>query len=335
MRIGPVDTDRQVLVIAEIGNNHEGDVALAERMIGLAADAGADAVKFQTIVPARLVSASDTARIAQLERFRLDAAAFARLAAAAADAGVVFLSTPFDVDSVRMLDPLVPAYKIASGDNTFAPLLRAVAATGKPVIVSAGMTTLDEAARARDTVRGVWKETGADPGLALLHCVVSYPTPPEQANLRAINTLAQLGETVGYSDHTLGIDAAVLAVGLGARIVEKHFTVAKDHSDFRDHALSADPEELREMVRRIRAAEALLGTGRKAPQPAEAEASVKARRSVVAGRDLPAGWVLRPEDLDWVRPGGGVPPGGEDALIGRALRHSVARGAMLKPDDLA
>ena len=335
MRIGPVDTADRVLVIAEIGNNHEGDVELAEELVRLAAAAGAGAVKFQAIVPDRLVSAADTARVAQLERFRLDSDDFAALAEVAAAEGVGFLCTPFDLDSVLMLDPLVPAFKVASGDNTFTPLLEAVAATGKPIVLSAGLADLAEIGEARDTIRSVWSSSGVDQELALLHCVVSYPTPPDQANLQAIRTLAKLGETVGYSDHTIGIDAAVLSVALGARIVEKHFTIAKDHSDFRDHQLSADPADLAAMVRRIREAEILLGTGEKRMQPAEAEAAVKARRSVVAAHDLEAGRVIAWEDLDWVRPGGGVAPGDEGVLIGRALRRPVARGTMLRPEDLA
>ena len=245
MLIGPVDLDREVLVVAEIGNNHEGSFARAEEMIGRAAEAGAQAVKFQTIVPEQLVAADQSARLATLRGFQFTQTQFEALAGTARAAGVMFLSTPFDVGVVTWLAPLVPAFKIASGDNDFTAMLRAVAATGKPVIMSTGLAELAEVAGARDLLRSEWKRRGLpDAGIALLHCVVSYPTPPADANLAAISALASLGETIGYSDHTLGIEAATLAVAAGARIIEKHFTLDKKLSAFRDHQLSADPAEL-------------------------------------------------------------------------------------------
>lgn len=332
MKIGSVDLDHDVLVVAEIGNNHEGDVALAERLIGLAAEAGAQAVKFQTIVPERLVGPDQTARLAQLRRFALSPADHARLAAVAARAGVMFLSTPFDVGSVDMLDPLVPAFKIASGDNDFTALIEAVAGKAKPILLSTGMTDLAGAAAAMATVRRVWQARGVDPGLVLLHCVSSYPAAPEDANLRAIPALAALGVTPGYSDHTLGVGAAPVAVALGARVIEKHFTIAHDHSEFRDHKLSATPAELKALVERVREANTLLGDGRKRIMPSEQATAAAARRSVVAARDLPAGHVLAWSDLTWLRPAGGLPPGRESAVLGRRLRQAVGAGARLGAD---
>ena len=337
MRIGPVDLDRDVLVVAEIGNNHEGDFGLAEALIGLAAEAGAQAVKFQTIVPDRLIGPEQTARLAQLGRFALSPDQHVRLAEVAAAAGVLFLSTPFDLGSVTMLDPLVPAFKVASGDNDFVPLLERVAATGKPVLLSTGMRDLDGARAAAETVRGVWRGQGLedDPGLVLLHCVSAYPTPPEDANLRALTALAGLGATVGYSDHTLGIGAASLAVALGARVIEKHFTIHHDHSAFRDHQLSADPGELASLVARVREANAMLGDGRKRILAAEEATAAAARRSIAAARDLPVGHRITFEDLAWLRPAGGLPPGHEAELIGRALTASVAAGARILPEMVA
>jgi N,N'-diacetyllegionaminate synthase len=332
MRIDPVDLDHEVLVVAEIGNNHEGDVGLAEELVGLAAAAGAQAVKFQTIVPERLVGPDQTARLAQLRRFALSAEDHARLARAAAKAGVMFLSTPFDVDSVAMLEPLVPAMKVASSDNNFVALLQRIAATDKPVLLSTGMTDLVGARAALDTVRQAWRERNVDPGIVLLHCVSAYPTPVAEANLRAIPALATLGVTAGYSDHTLGITAAPLAVALGARVIEKHFTIAHDHSEFRDHQLSANPAELKILVDRIREADALLGDGTKRIMPSEAATAVAARRSIVAARDMPAGHAITAADLTWLRPSGGLPPGQETALIGRKLRHAVGAGHQLIPD---
>lgn len=335
MIIDRINLDDRVLIIAEVGNNHEGNFALAEELIGRAAEAGADAVKFQTIVPERLVSVQQTARIEQLNRFRFSYEQFAQLKATADREGILFLSTPFDIDSARFLDGIVPAFKIASGDNTFFPLLEAVAETGKPIIMSAGMTELDEIRTSKERIESVWERTGRKGELAVLHCVVSYPTPAEEANLLAIRELQQLGVTVGYSDHTIGIQAAVLSVALGARIVEKHFTIDKNYSSFRDHQLSADPAELKELVERVREATVLLGTPQKRIQPAEAGNVVPVRRSVVAARDLAQGTVVRLSDIAWVRPGGGVPPGQEGLLIGKKLQRPVASGEQILADDVA
>lgn len=332
MKIGAIDLSSEVLVIAEIGNNHEGDFGLATEMVHAAAAAGAQAVKFQTIQPERLVSATQAARIEQLGRYAFNRDQFAELAGIARAAGAMFLSTPFTPDVVPWLDPLVPAFKIASGDNNFTQLLAAVAATGKPILLSTGMTDLAAINQACKIIGNV-----ASAGeIALLHCVSAYPTPPEQANLRAIATLArETGKVVGYSDHTLGVDAAVLSVALGARIIEKHFTLSKTQSDFRDHALSADPAEMAELVRQVRLAQTLLGTGEKILQDGEMPTAAAARRSIVARATLPAGHLLADADLDWLRPGGGLAPGQESLILGRRLTQPVARGEMIKPDMVA
>lgn len=332
MNIGDVDLSCEVLVIAEIGNNHEGDFGLAGEMIHAAAAAGAQAVKFQTIQPERLVSATQTARIEQLGRYAFSRDQFAELAGIARAAGAMFLSTPFTPDVVPWLAPLVPAFKIASGDNNFTPLLAAVAATGKPILLSTGMSDLAAINQACRTI-----ENAAPAGeIALLHCVSAYPTPPEQANLRAIATLArETGKVIGYSDHTLGNDAAVLSVALGARIIEKHFTLSKTQSEFRDHALSADPAELAELVRRVWLAQTLLGTGEKVLQEGEMPTAAAARRSIVARTPLSAGHLLVDADIDWLRPGGGLAPGQESLILGRRLAQPVARGEMIKPDMVA
>lgn len=187
MKIRHIDLEREVLVVAEIGNNHEGDVVLAEELIALAAAAGAQAVKFQTIRPECLVAPDQHARLAQLRKLSLPAEAHARLAARAAKEGVMFLSTPFYLDAVDILNPLVPAFKIASGDNDFVPLLRRVAATGKPVLLSTGMADMEAVRTAVVELERVWLESGEAPGVVLMHCVSAYPTPAAQANLKAIS----------------------------------------------------------------------------------------------------------------------------------------------------
>jgi sialic acid synthase SpsE len=336
MNIGDVDLSCEVLVIAEIGNNHEGDFGLAVEMIHAAAAAGAQAVKFQTIQPERLVSATQAARIEQLGRYAFSRDQFAELAGIARAVGAMFLSTPFTPDVVPWLDPLVPAFKIASGDNNFTPLLAAVATTGKPILLSTGMTDLAAINQACQTIENAARASEKPCEIALLHCVSAYPTPPEHANLRAIATLArETGKVVGYSDHTLGVDAAVLSVALGARIIEKHFTLSKTQSDFRDHALSADPAEMAELVRQVRLAQTLLGTGEKILQDGEMPTAAAARRSIVARAALPAGHLLAGADLDWLRPGGGLAPGQESLILGRHLIQAVARGEMIKQDMVA
>ena len=334
MKIASFDLEQSVLLVAEIGNNHEGRVDVAERLIGLAAEAGADAVKFQTIVPQRLVRPDQVERLRQLAGFQLGYDDFEKLARAAQREGVLFLSTPFDKQSALFLEPLVPAFKIASGDNDFFPLLETVAATGKPVLLSTGMCDLDGVRRAKACLEAVWQDRDIAGELALLHCVASYPTPPHQANLGALEALRRLGVTVGYSDHTLGIEAAVLSVALGARVIEKHFTMAKDYSAFRDHRLAADPPELAELVRRVRQAETLLGDGRKSPLACEEPCAAAARRSIVAGRPLAAGEALAEDMLDWLRPGEGLSPSMTKALLGRVVSRNLERGEPITFDDL-
>jgi N,N'-diacetyllegionaminate synthase len=317
LSVGTIDTAVTVLIVAEIGNNHEGDFGRAREMLDAAADAGANAVKFQTIVPERLVARSEAGRLAQLRRFALKLDQFGLLAEQAKRRNVQFLSTPFDTQSVRDLEPLVPAFKVASGDNDYSDLLEAVAATA-------------------GTITRTWARRGLrDPGLCLLHCAVAYPCPPEQANLKAIQSLAHLGFPVGYSDHTLGIDAAAFAVVLGARVVEKHFTLDHKLSDFRDHSLSADPAQMAELVRRIRTAETLVGDGEKRVMPAEEPALVGARRGLAVERDLPAGHVLTNADMIWLRPRHELGPGQELNVLGRRLRVAKEAGSLLALTDLA
>ncbi len=327
MIVGDFDTDARVLIVAEIGNNHEGSCALAEDMIGQAAAAGVDAVKLQTFRTEDYVSRRDDARFERLKSFELSHEEFTRLAAVARQEGVIFLSTPFDLESVGFLDALVPAFKIASGDNTFYPLLDVVTRTGKPIMLSTGLADTIRIRQAKAVIETAWAECGVDPGLALLHCVSSYPVPPAQANLAAIGNLrAEFDCTIGYSDHTLGIEACRVAASLGARIIEKHFTLDKNHSDFRDHQLSADPAEMGDLVQAIRQVEVLLGSGEKRPQECEQSAERAMRRSIAAARDLACGAVVTYEDITWVRPGGGLPPGNEHVILGRKLAKSVRGG---------
>jgi N,N'-diacetyllegionaminate synthase len=335
MKIGSVDLSQEVMIVAEIGNNHEGSFALAEEMIGRAAESGVHAVKFQTYVPEQYVSNRDADRLARLRRFALTTAQFRSLAELAKKLGVLFFSTPFDLDSAEALNGFSPVFKIASGDNTFLPLIEKVATFKKPIMLSCGLADLSEITTATDAINEIWRRESYLGEVALLHCVSSYPTSPAEANLGAIKTLfKRFGGTIGYSDHTLGIEASIFSVALGARIIEKHFTTDKQYSDFRDHQISADPSEMRELVEKVKLAQVLVGDGLKNAQPSEEANRVMLRRSIAAKYPLDKGTVLRWEHLSWVRPGSGLPPGAEDQLIGRRLKAAVSVGELLNLDHV-
>jgi len=332
MNIGGHNLTKEVLIIAEIGNNHEGSYQLAEEMIGLAAEAGANAVKFQTIIPERLVSENSPDSFTKFERFRLSFSEYKSLATTAHNEGMLFLSTPFDIESALFLRDLVPAFKISSGDNNFWQLLKVVGNTGLPIILSTGLMSLDEVKKTSQFIEKIWLTKNIEQQLALLHCVSSYPTPTKQANLLAIRDLALIVDTVGYSDHTLGIEAPILAVALGARIIEKHFTIDKNQSSFRDHHLSADPHELKEMVRRIRLTSEYLGSGGKIIQECEKPNLMNMRRSIIAKRDIQPNRILQIHDIDWVRPGGGLFQ--EDEVVGKSAKRLIKRGERINMSDL-
>ncbi len=197
-------------------------------------------------------------------------------------------------------------------------------------MLSTGLADTIRIRQAKAVVESVWAEIGVEPGLALLHCVSSYPVPPAQANLAAIGQLrAEFDCSIGYSDHTLGIEACRMAATLGARIIEKHFTLDKHYSDFRDHQLSADPREMAELVQAVRQVEAMLGSGEKRLQECEQSSERAMRRSITAARDLACGAIVTWEDITWVRPGGGLRPGQEHLILGRKLAKPVRRGDRL------
>jgi N,N'-diacetyllegionaminate synthase len=328
-------------VIAEVGINHDGNVNQAHRLIDAAADCGADAVKFQTFRADRLlIPARD--RLAQQEkgsesafemfrRMELSWEEHESLKKHACDRGISFLSTPFDEESADFLDRLgVPAFKIASADITHIPLLKHVAAKGKPIFLSTGMSYLNEVADALWTL----KSAGAK-DILLMHCVSLYPAPAESLNLRAIQTLREQFELpVGYSDHSLGIILPLAAVVLGAAAVEKHFTLDKSGSG-PDHKLSADPHELRSLIRGVREIESALGDGRKRPSPEEAQNRLLSRRSIVSIVDIRAHETVAPWMLACKRPGGGIEPREFDRVVGMHARRNIDRDSILTWNDLA
>jgi len=335
--------DGSVLVIAEAGVNHDGDVERAHRLVDAAADTGADAVKFQTFDPTALATSSaptaDYQRAAgegedqqsMLARLTLPASAWAELQAHARERDLVFLSTPFDLASARLLDELdVPAFKVGSGELTNIPFLRALAGFGRPMLISTGMADLREVAEALDAVA-----QAGDPPVALFHCVSAYPAPHADANLRAIGTLrAAFGVPVGWSDHTPGIELPVGAVALGAAMVEKHLTLDRTASG-PDHAASLEPDAFGAMVAAIRSVASALGDGVKRPAAVELPVAAVVRRSLFWARALGAGETVAAEHLVALRPASGLPPGQTDRLIGGRTTRAVAAGAPVTDEDVA
>jgi len=330
LKIGNFDIKKNVMIIAEIGNNHEGNLDVAKELIYQAAKSGANAVKFQSIDPYKLVSFRDENRIKQLKKFQLSHDNHHRLKKVADKNNVVFLSTPFSIEAVNFLDPIVPAFKIASGDNNYFQLIECIVKKKKPIILSTGMTSMDEITYIVEKIKRICKKFKIHPELVLLHCVSSYPTEEKFANLAAIKTLSSLGFTVGYSDHTIGIEAAVLSVGLGARVIEKHFTLSKNYSEFRDHKLSAEPDELRELVQRVKNANTLLGSGEKKIFNIEKITAKQSRRSICAAKDLTKGKKLTINDLICIRPSGGLSPEQKNKIIGKKLLKSIKAGDQIK-----
>jgi sialic acid synthase SpsE len=328
-------------VIAEAGANHNRDLGIARELIDVAAEAGADAVKFQTYSGASLYS-SKTPAFRYLEPLTtegpaelLESIALPRewqapLAEHARSRGLDFFSTPFDADAVRELDALgVPVLKIASFELVDLPLIRVAAATGKPLLLSTGMAVLGEV---EDALRAAAE--GGAPAVGLMQCTSVYPAPAERINLRAMATMERaFGVPAGLSDHSLGTAVPIAAAALGAAFVEKHFTLSRSMTG-PDHPFALEPDELGAMVAGIRAARAALGDGRKdGPSPEEREEMyVLGRRSLIAARDLPAGTVLEPDMVTIKRPGFGIAPKHLELVLGRPLKVAVEADDILTWD---
>lgn len=326
LKIGEIDLGEELLLVAEIGNNHEGDFARARELVQAAAQSGVQAVKFQTFKTELFIHPGQPQRVAQLKGYELSFDQFAELKELAHQLGLLFISTPLDLDSAEFILEIADAVKVGSGDNLHFPLLDRLSGQEKPVILSAGMIDAEQVEQLLARFSGP---------VALLHCVSAYPVAPEQANLGAIEDYRRRFQVpIGYSDHTLGLQACLAAVALGARILEKHFTLDKKTSDFRDHQLSADPEEMARLVREARQIEALVGPRRRVVQAPEQDLEPLVRRSVCARRSLEPGHLLEAEDLCWTRPSGGLASGDEAQILGRRLRVAVAAGDRLEPNWL-
>lgn len=319
-------------IIAEAGVNHNGSLDLAKKLIDVAAEAGADAVKFQTFKAEKLVSkkaqkaeyqkqTTDAAesQYDMIKKLELDEPAHRELIRYCGEKKIRFLSTPFDHESIELLDALgMEIFKIPSGEITNLPYLRHIGGLGKEVILSTGMADLGEIEDALDLLvsSGTPKEK-----ITILHATTEYPCPMDEVNLRAMGTIASaFGVRTGYSDHTRGIEVPIAAVAMGASVIEKHFTLDRT-MEGPDHKASLEPDELCAMVAAIRNIEKALGEGIKKPSPSEAKNMAVARKSIVAARPIRAGEAFTSENIAIKRPGTGISPMRYDEIVGeRAAR---------------
>ena len=333
-----------VFVIAEAGVNHNGDLNLALDLVAAAFDAGADAVKFQSFVADELVSSSAPKADYQLattdaaesqydmiKRLELSIESHEAIRDRCAAVGIQFLSTPFDRSSADLLQQLgVPAFKVSSGDLNDWPLLEHLARFRKPIILSTGMSYLDEVIASLEVIRAA-----GNTEVIALHCVSNYPAAAADANLRAMETMAaELQVPVGFSDHTEGSTVTLAAVALGACVIEKHLTLDRNLPG-PDHRASLAPDEFKALVAEIRKTESSLGSGVKEPAASEANTRSVARRSLVAATALAAGTVLQAEMLCEKRPGTGIPPSSASEVIGKKLARKLEPNEMILWGDLS
>jgi len=329
----------KVFIIAEAGVNHNGSLELARKLVDVAVDAGADAVKFQTFKADKLVNrnaqkaeyqkqttAADESQYEMIKKLELDENAHRELIRYCDEKQILFLSTPFDHDSIDLLNNFgMPIFKIPSGEITNLPYLRHVGRLGKEVILSTGMADLREVGDALDVLvqAGAPKEK-----IAVLHATTEYPCPIKEVNLRAMQTIhATFGVKVGYSDHTQGIEVPIAAVALGAHIIEKHFTLDRS-MEGPDHKASLEPEELKAMVAAIRNIEIALGDGIKRPAPSELKNKPVARKSLVASQAIQVGEVFSEQNITAKRSGTGISPMRWDEVMGQVALKDY------KEDDL-
>jgi len=324
---------KKVFIIAEAGVNHNGDVEIAKKLIDTAAEAGADAVKFQTFKASTLLSktapkaeyqkqltSSEESQFEMIRKLELDLSTHHILIDYCKTKGIQFLSTPFDIESTNLLVELdLPLLKIPSGEITNLPYLWHLGAQKKPVIMSTGMATIGEIENALDILLQSGLEIDS---ITLLHCNTEYPTPMSDVNLLAMQTIQTVfpGVEIGYSDHTAGIEVATAAVALGAQVIEKHFTLDK-RMEGPDHQASLEPDELQAMVRAIRNIEQALGSARKQPSPSESKNKAIARKSLIAATAIQEGDVFTEKNIAVKRPGTGIDPMRWHEIIGkRAIR---------------
>ncbi len=346
MNIAPVQISERLIspnhpcfIIAEAGVNHNGDLNLAHKLIDSAIATGADAIKFQSFLTEELITpeapkakyqvettGESGSQYKMLKALELSAQQQAELKKHCDDVGIIYTCTPYDRQSVDLLDKLeIAAFKIASTDTTNIPFLRYLATKNRPLILSTGMSSLGEVEEAVNTLYSA----GVDSNIILLHCTSQYPAPISEVNLRAIITMQQAFNCpVGFSDHTAGIGASPWAVALGACAIEKHFTLDRN-LDGPDHRASLEPQELSALVQTVREVETALGDGIKRSMPSEIENKPMMQKSLVAGRHIAAGAIISADDLTCKRPGFGLKPSWFDKVVGQKAAIDLKKDQVL------
>ncbi len=332
-KISLKDLKDKIFVIAEIGNNHEGNFKRCLDLIDKAKNCGVDAVKLQTFDPDLFYERDKKKRLIQLKKFSLTREELLKVKEYCLKKKIYFFSTPFDIESAKFLNSIQSFFKIASGDNNFFDLIDTVLLFNKPIFISTGLADHKQIRKIYKHVLKRWKKMSEKKFLVLLHCVSSYPVISDEANLLAIRTLkTKFPElTIGYSDHCEGIKAAILAVALGARVIEKHFTDDKNYSDYRDHKLSANPQEMRELVKSIRESEKMMGDGKLKISDSEFLNLLPTRRSLAAKRFIPKETVISPNDIMWVRPGDGLKE--KKKIVGKKCFKDIQKGHKFDSKD--
>ena len=339
-----IGTKAPVFLVTEAGVNHNGDLSIAKKLIDISVKAKVDAIKFQTFITEKLilktthkveyqkVSADDDENFYDMvKKYELSRDDFKALKVYCAEKGIIFLSTPFDEVSVEWLEDLdVPAYKIGSGDMNNFPLLELICSKKKPILLSTGMATLKEVKESVDFIRSNGVED-----IILFQCTTNYPTSLEEVNLNVIETyMREFPDLIiGFSDHSIGLEASIGAVAKGVKVIEKHLTLDKN-MEGPDHKASMDPEVLIKWVDSVRKIEMALGKYKKVPSKAELEISKIARKSIVSARDLNIGDLLKAEDIAIKRPGNGISPKEYKNIVGKRVKIKIPIDTVIQWEDL-
>lgn len=338
--------ESRTIIIAEAGVNHNGDITLAKKLVDAAVAAGADYVKFQTFKAEKLVTKTagkaayqvhntgkDDSQFAMLKSLELSEDEHKELVGYCRKAGIKFLSTGFDEESIDFLDSLnIDFFKVPSGEITNLPYLKKIAEKKKPVVISTGMANLQEV---RDAMNVFLQAGFSKNAITVLHCNTEYPTPLLDVNLKAMTSMGNdLGVRIGYSDHTQGIEVSLAAVAMGATLIEKHFTLDRNLPG-PDHKASLEPHELQLMVQGIRNIEqAIAGDGEKKPSPSESKNISVARKSIHLRNEMKKGEAVQQENLIMLRPGTGISPMRYAEVVGKTARHDLPAGHLLRWNDL-
>ena len=318
---------KKPLIIAEIGNNHEGSFDNALKLIDAAKKTGVDAVKFQTYIPELYYPPSETERIKKLKKYQLSYEQFSKLSIYAKKKKLIFVSTPFDLKSLTFLSKIVDILKISSGDNNFYELIKNSTKSKKELIISTGLTSLNEIKKLKKII----KDLNYLKNTYFLHCVANYPVELKNANLNFILKLKKLfKDNIGYSDHTLGIDACLVSFLIGTTIIEKHFTLDKSFSNFRDHAISADPKDMSLLIKKISEYSMLLNGKKNDYLKCEKKERILLRRSLYLNKDIKKNSSIKNSDLVALRPAKGISPNKKYLIINKKSKKNLKKGEIIK-----